>query len=683
MLGQHGILDVGGHRVWGDEKMNGIRWAAGRLATGAGLMALAGLGLAAGAQPTWGEPAIPAEANSTVGPATKLAPRPVEDFAALPALQAPVLSPNGKSYAARVAINGTLYFVIVPLDGGKPHVVGLGDADLNWWRWVNDDWLLIGVGRVSEVQGDDWYISRAVSVSADGSKVQVLAKDSAAQNGGDILWTANDGTARVLLGYQTSVYSNDPGFWPRVDMFDLSTGKRTRVMSGEAGVMGWYADGNGTVRMGIGRSEDGRKMRLLYRADDRHRFRTVDRNDDDGKLTVPALFLAQSGKAVTIGDDEQGYSALYELDLDTMTRGKQLMASKGFDLGGVISDASETRVAGVHIYGDRPDQHWIDPAVATLSAQLKGRIKGANVQLLSFSRDRNRALVFVSGADSPGAYFLYDKEGDSLTDLGSINPRIGMKRLHPVRTIRYKARDGLEIAAVLTTPKGAARDLPLIVLPHGGPFARDTEEWDWWTQFLADRGYAVIQPNYRGSSGYGTPFTEKGEGQWGLAMQDDLNDAVSALAKEGIADPKRVCMVGASYGGYAAFRAAERDPKLYRCAISFAGVSDLNAMRRYDGRFLYSGVRRDWLKRQAPDLGAVSPINNPDGFGTPLLVVHGVKDRVVPVRQSRTMVQRLKRAGKPVEYVEQPLADHHFSREQDRLEFLKVMETFLAKHNPA
>jgi dipeptidyl aminopeptidase/acylaminoacyl peptidase len=650
------------------------RCGVGRIAAGAGLVALATAAATAWAQPLAG-------VGHAGKAAPKAAPRPVEDFAALPTLQSPSLSPNGKTYAARVAINGTLYLAIVPLDGGQPRMAGLGEADLNWWRWVNDDWLVIGIGRAEKFEGDEWYLTRAVAVSADGGKVQVLAKDSAAQNGGDVLWTANDGTPRVLLGYQTSIYSNLPGFWPRVDMFDLATGKRTRVMEGQAGVWSWYADGTGAVRMGIGRSDDGRRRRLLYRAGDRGRFRTVDRDDKDGVLTVPSLFLAD-GKAVTISDDEKGFSALYELDLESMTRGKQLMASPGFDLGGVISDGTDTRVLGVALHGDRPEQHWLDPETGKLAKLLTDRVKGAHVRLISFNRDQSRVIVSVTGPDSPGAYFLYDKAGDSLTDLGFVNPKIGMKRLHPVRTIRYKARDGLEIAAVLTTPRGAGRDLPLIVLPHGGPFARDTEEWDWWTQFLADRGYAVVQPNYRGSSGYGTPFTEKGEGQWGLAMQDDLNDAVAAVAKEGIADPKRVCVVGASYGGYAAFRAAERDSKLYRCAVSFAGVSDLNAMRRYDGRFLFAGVRSDWLKRQAPDLGAVSPINNPDGFDIPLLVVHGVKDRVVPVRQSRTMVQRLKRAGKPVEYIEQPLADHHFSREQDRLEFLKALEGFLAKHNP-
>jgi dipeptidyl aminopeptidase/acylaminoacyl peptidase len=219
-------------------------------------------------------------------------------------------------------------------------------------------------------------------------------------------------------------------------------------------------------------------------------------------------------------------------------------------------------------------------------------------------------------------------------------------------------------------------------MPHGGPFARDAEGWDWWTQYLAESGYAVIQPNYRGSSGYGTAFAKLGEGQWGLKMQDDLDDAAAYMAKEDVADPKRVCMVGASYGGYAAMRAAQRGGA-YRCAISYAGVSDLQLMRRYDGRFLNGKTRGDWLTRQAPDFRTVSPRFGAADFTIPILLVHGKEDKRVPVRQSQLMASALKAAGKPYEYLEQPLADHHFTRSEDRLEFLKRMKLFLDRYNPA
>lgn len=638
--------------------------------------------LAAGAFAVAGAGAV---AQTTEKPAEKpAAPFETAVFAEIPSFDGPELSPNGKAIAAKIAVNGTQFFAIIPLDGGKARLVGLGEADLNWWQWVNDDWLVLGIGQLVPFEGDDIYVSRAVSVNAAGTKINRLASREAAQDADDVIWTASDGTPRILMASQTSIYTNEAGFWPHVDEIDVSTGKRRSVLQGREGIWNWYADGSGAIRMGFGMSLDGRTRRIVYRPEGKGSFKTIDRaRTHKETLTVPAMFLKEPGKAVMIGDDEQGLSALYELDLETLERGKQLFATKGYDIGGLVRDESGFNYLGVYVNENKPGIRWTDPALDAMQKKVAEKIKGGEPKIVSLSRDRSAAIVHVGGANAPGAYFLYRAADDSMQFLQLNNSTIGMKRLHPVRTIRYKARDGLEIAAVLTLPFGKKTNLPLIVMPHGGPFARDTEEWDWWTQFLAERGYAVIQPNYRGSSGYGTPFSDKGAGQWGLAMQDDLNDAVSELVKLGIADPKRVCMVGASYGGYAAMRAAQRDGKLYRCAVAYAGVSDLNRMIKHDGNFLGAGARKDWLKMQAPDLKGVSPVHLAEEFSIPLLLVHGKKDRVVPPVHSRVMAQKLKGAGKDVIYIEQPEADHHFSRSEDRLEFLKALEAFLAKHNPA
>lgn len=612
------------------------------------------------------------------------APLDVSVFAELPSLEGPELSPNGKFIAAKIAVAGTQYFAIVPLDGGKPRLVGLGDNDLNKWSWVNDDWLVIGIGQQVPVDGDSWYVTRSLGVSALGNKIVKLAARDAAQDADDVIWIASDGTPRIRMALQTSIYSNMPGFWPQVEEIDVSTGKRKPVQHGREGIWDWYADGSGAIRMGTGTSLDGRTQRAVYRDGGGGQFKTIDKaRTHRDTLTIPALFLKEPGKAVMIADDEDGFSALYELDIATMARGKLLFATKGYDIGGLIPDASGFGYVGVYVNQSKPGIHWTDPALAKMQETVAGMIKGGEPRIVSLSRDRSTAIVHVGGANAPGAYFVYRAADGSLDRLVTNNSTIAMKRLNPVRTIRYRARDGLEIAAVLTLPLGKKNKLPLIVMPHGGPFARDAEEWDWWTQFLAERGYAVVQPNYRGSSGYGTIFAQKGQGQWGLAMQDDLNDAVTELATLGIADPKRVCMVGASYGGYAAMRAAQRDGKLYRCAVSFAGVSDLNRMLRQNGDFLGGAARQDWLKMQAPDLKGVSPINYAGEFSIPLLLIHGKKDRVVPHVHSRALAQKLKAAGKDVLYIEQPEADHHFSRSEDRLEFLKALEAFLARHNPA
>lgn len=625
-----------------------------------------------------------AQATPTAPPA----PRPIEQFAAPPFMVSPQLSPDGKKVAARVAIDGTQMLAVVPLNPaeGQIKTFPFGENDINFWRWVNDEWLVVGVGGESSVEGDKWYISRLVSLKADGTKVHRLAWRDAAQDADDLIWIANDGSPRILFAMQTSIFYDQIGFWPKVVEADVSTGKVRDVLLGKQGVTGWYADRAGTVRMGVGTSTDGRSRRLLYRPDAQTPFRVIDRADSRRResLLAPVMFLPDPSRAIAIADDDQGFGAVWELDLNEMKLGKQIVGAPGFDIAGVISDQADTRVLGASVTEKAPTVRWIDPDLAKLQGELDKAVKGQRAQIVSWSRDLGRLLVHVAAGDMPGSYYVFDRAQGVMQRFAYVDDALKNKRGNPVRTISYKARDGLEIPAILTLPAGRAeKDLPLIVMPHGGPHVRDSEEWDWWSQFLADRGYAVIQPNYRGSSGYGTEFARKGEGQWGLAMQDDLNDAVTHLAQAGIADPKRVCMVGGSYGGYAAMRAAQRDGKLYRCAVSFAGVSDLARMRQYDSRFLFGGASSDYWQREIPDFKAVSPAFGAEQVSIPLLLIHGKADRRVPVAQSRIMADRLKGAGKNVIYVEQPLGDHHFSRSEDRLDFLTRLEAFLKEHNPA
>jgi dipeptidyl aminopeptidase/acylaminoacyl peptidase len=214
-------------------------------------------------------------------------------------------------------------------------------------------------------------------------------------------------------------------------------------------------------------------------------------------------------------------------------------------------------------------------------------------------------------------------------------------------------------------------------------YARDTLDYDFTVQFLANRGYAVLQPNYRGSTGFGESFTDKGKGQWGRAMQDDLTDGLAWLASQSIVDPKRVCIVGGSYGGSAAMFGLVRNPDQYKCAISFAGVSDIPAMLKFDSNYTYYKRWKKDVQGQDQDNVAVSPINNVDKFTAPLLLIHGQKDLRVPFKQSVTMHKKMTLAKKPVKFLAQPEGDHNFSRSEDRISYLRAMEAFLVKYNPA
>jgi dipeptidyl aminopeptidase/acylaminoacyl peptidase len=266
-------------------------------------------------------------------------------------------------------------------------------------------------------------------------------------------------------------------------------------------------------------------------------------------------------------------------------------------------------------------------------------------------------------------------------------PDIDPEQLAPVKPVRYQARDGLSLRGYLTLPRGReSKGLPLIVMPHGGPFARDDWEYDPFVQFFANRGYAVLQPEFRGSTGFGKDFVSKGYGEIGKKMQDDLDDGVDWLAKSGQIDPKRVCIVGLSYGGYAAMWGAVRNPDRYRCAVSWAGPSDLPAMMRYD-RKQFNATRyfREFRKKFPSDdeLNAVSPINFAARLKVPLLIGHGEEDDSVPPKQTHKMVAALRKVGANVIPVFYKESEHSFASSKDLEDWLTRLEAFLAKYNPS
>jgi acetyl esterase/lipase len=655
-----------------------------RLGAGSAWCVLAGLALAGASGQTAAPSAIPpAPVASQSGPAPLL---PLEGFAALPFIEGPQISPDGTHIAARLAIRGKQRLAIIPTDDtAKLATVDPGKQDLNGWQWVNDQWLVIRTGQSQTVEGEDFYVTRALGVSADGKKIVPLVAEPMGQNGDDILWTAHDGSPHALIAMQRSIYIGDD-FWPDVRDFDVSTGRSKEVVPSTANVMSWYADGNGVVRYGIGYNDQNRSYRALYRDRAGTSFREIERAKGAGTSldNYPAVFLPEPGKALAIHDDAGGFSTIYPLDLKTMTRGEPLYSVPGYDVDSLLVDDTQTQMIGARYTDSFAHTHWTDPTLAGIQAEFDKAVGTRHAKIVSWSRDRAHLVVQVDGPSTPGGYYFYAPKEGVLHLFARTNDQLDGKRLAPVRTITYKARDGLDIRAVLTLPAGRdPKNLPMILMPHGGPIARDDESWDWWAQFLANRGYVVLQPNYRGSSGYGTKFTDLGKGQWGLAMQDDLTDAVAWATHEGLADAKRVCIVGGSYGGYAALRAAQRDTGIYRCAVSFAGVSDMPGMIRYDGAFLNGGRNKDYFRARSPDLNAISPANFAADVSIPVLLMHGTEDKTVPIKQSRLMVARLKAAGKTYRYVEQPGGDHHLSSEADRVQFLKELEAFLTQYNPA
>ncbi len=402
-------------------------------------------------------------------------------------------------------------------------------------------------------------------------------------------------------------------------------------------------------------------------------------------LRVPFLYVAGTDNGYVLQENEKGRTGIYEVNLLTGATVKTLFDPKDSEAESAIISPDQARLLGYTTTASRDNKiTWVDPAMIKIQDKLDKTVKGGNISIESFNSDQTKMLLRISGPDTAGSLYFHDVNNGTLQKLASINDKLGSKRLSPVKTIKYTARDGLPIEGILTLPKGAdPKNLPFIVMPHGGPWAHDTLSYDYWAQFIASRGYAVLQPNFRGSTGYGAEFTDKGIGQMGFAMQDDITDGVKWAVAQGIADPKRVCIVGASYGGYAAMWGVIKDPELYRCSISIAGVAHLRReVNDFGGGLKGNLYSRQW-KAMTPDFGAVSPLNFVDKIKVPMLLIHGKKDITVDHIQSEKMNGAMKRAGKSVEFVSVPLADHYFTREADRITLLSAIEVFLAKHNPA
>ncbi|MBB6424306.1 S9 family peptidase [Sphingopyxis sp. JAI128] len=384
-----------------------------------------------------------------------------------------------------------------------------------------------------------------------------------------------------------------------------------------------------------------------------------------------------------IKENASGRSAVVEIDIPTGKDVRTVYADDEADVERVLMASDGSKLLGVSTSDRDTPLRWLDPAMAAHQKTLEAASPNSVVRVQSFSDDQKKLLVRFSTPDNPGLLFYYDTVTGDLIKLAAMNDTLDGKRLSRVKMIQYKARDGLEIEGVLTMPRGrSSKNLPLVVMPHGGPWGHDTLTYDYWAQFLAERGYAVLQPNFRGSTGYGIAFEKAGQGQLGFAMQDDITDGVHWAVAEGIADPKRVCIVGGSYGGYAAMWGIAKDPDLYRCAVSINGVANLRREVNDFGGMIRERLYRGQWQKMTPDFAAVSPINAIARIKAPLLLIHGKKDVTVDHAQSARMYSAMTKAGKAVEFISVPLADHYFTREADRMTLLMSIERFLAKHNP-
>lgn len=613
---------------------------------------------------------------------------PIENFAQLPFIEHPLLSPSGKRLAARYRRGKSNVIAILELDDGKATestLINIDKTNVTRFAWAGEDRLLLSMFAMAPV-GGLWVslpTTGLVGYDIPTKALTPLSRELRGLDNDNVIWTDPAG-AFVLVSGQKSIFGQ-----PAVFRIDTATGKAVQVQPAAHGVDQWFADGNGVVRAGF--AYDARRWKLFYRDTPEAKLRQIDSRQmrDDDSVIENVRFMGEATRGAVLTNSKTGRFAAYRYDFTTDTLGEPVFEHATADASELIMSDDGARVEGVVYEDDRPRVEWLDPVKKELQRKLDAALPGKLNRVINASRDGRVVLFWSGAAHDPGGYFLFDTAARRIRNLAAPYDKIRPEHLSEVKPIVFKARDGLSIAGYLTLPHGrAAKNLPLVMLPHGGPFARDSWSYDPWVQMLADRGYAVLQANFRGSTGYGRAHVEKGYGQWGLAMQDDLDDGMDWLVGQGIADPKRTCIMGASYGGYAALWGAIRNPERYRCAISLNGVTDLRMMLKYDKRhFAAQRYARKWEARVAGeekrDLDAVSPLRHAARLSVPLLLVHGEQDTNVPFEQATKLRDAIGQAGKAVEFVSYPKAGHNFTRNEDSIDFMRKVEAFLLKYNPA
>jgi dipeptidyl aminopeptidase/acylaminoacyl peptidase len=618
-------------------------------------------------------------------------------YGALPSLELVQLSPSGRRMAFITVVGEGRTLALVDLANNRSlGGVNVGGSKVRDLQWIGEERVLVTTSSTENLPElgiiRRELFSGQVYDPARRRIMGLLRSDTglfpALMSGVDVVKT---GERRDVL---VRAYSfNEPD---GLDLYriDPETGRMRRAEPMDRDVDDYVLDPSGRT---VARSDYDDRTRvwslLLRRGGSFQETWRV-----TAPLDAPALIgLGMTGESVIVAADrpdlkrqDREEADYYDVNLET---GVWRPVRFDFDPQTLLFHPVSGRLMGATRLDDKGRRYaFADPDAGVLWASVEQTVPEGAPSLVSWSDDLKTAVVFTNGDHDSGTYHLIDLTDTSTRRVGEAYDGIAADRVAPVTPISYKAADGLEIHGYLTVPAGSeAGALPLIVLAHGGPASRDRLEFDWWAQALASRGYAVLQANFRGSTGYGEDFLEAGYGEWGRKMQTDLSDGVRWLAEQGRIDPERVCIVGASYGGYAALAGARLDRDVYRCAVSVAGVSDLRRMVSYEaGR----GERRDnetvryWNRFMGGDgpgdrsLDARSPARLADQVEAPILLIHGKDDTVVPIEQSRTMAAALRRAGKPVEMIELNGEDHWLSRADTRIRMLTETVRFLEANNP-
>lgn len=614
---------------------------------------------------------------------------PLAAYGKLPTIERAAISPSGHAVAVIVTNGEQRHIVVQDLADNTTKLNGfVGDHKVRSVQWAGNRHLVLVISATQNafhIQNGrrEWMFGSVIDLET--KKIRPLIKPTDSSMGAifdmPIVRVFN---GEPVVYAQGVVFQSNRG---RLSLFrvDLESGKSRAIEIGADETVDWVVDTEGRPLAQELRNRETGAWSVKLRSGTSWREAISVKKG----LAAPYLVgLGRDGASVIYAASDSGRDWSWrELRADGAAPAAPITV---LDDQMPIRTAADGRLIGHRVLDGETDRYvFFDPLDERAWKAIVAAYPGERVSLVSWSDDRKKVVVLVDSRTEGPAYAVVDLTTRKATWLGGEYQGLGPDDIAPREPIRFQAADGLALGGYLTLPRGkTAKNLPLIVLPHGGPAARDTPGFDWLAQGMASRGYAVLQVNFRGSDGLGGRLLEAGYGEWGRKMQTDLSDGLRHLARQGVIDPKRVCVAGVSYGGYAALAGATIDQGVYRCAVSVAGIADLRRQvayssargggitQRYWNRFIGAESRGDEV------FDTYSPLRLVAKVDIPILLIHGKDDTVVPASQSELMADALKKAGKPHELVIQKGADHWLSRGDTRLETLEATMAFVEKHNP-
>ena len=632
---------------------------------------------------------------------------PVEEFAREPETTGARLAPDGEHYAflrddrgktklhvADIANKG-----ITRLQLDTAQLLENAPKEVAAFEWVNADRLL-----VTTTVWDGFY--GVMATNRDGGRTVPISgyeDEKVNLQGGrlfarEVIFKFYDKPGHILM---LDRHEGGAGSRHRPDVLrmDTSSGLPLTVVKNPGEVAYWGVDGSGVTRLGI--LTHGDLSGAIYRPDEKAEWKTIlPLQNRRGHMRVVGFDAAQGRILVARLNPEQRW-AVYPLDPDTGAIGEALLSDPEYDivpdrgiagaagiqLASTFFSRRKQTLAGVRYYTESLRVKWFDPEYAALQMAVDRALPDTSNLLVDESLDGQRLLWFGFSDRNPGAYYLFDREKRSFRQLAARMSWIKPAQMAPMLAVKYQARDGLTVHGYLTVPVGhEPKGLPLVVMPHGGPWARDVWGFSPLVQLLANRGYAVLQMNYRGSPGYGEELFRSARRQIGGQIQDDIEDGTRWAIAAGVADPKRIAILGGSYGGYSALFALGKNPGLYRCGVSFAGVTDWLAIYDDTNVATYKESKRHWIEQigdpgeDMERLRAISPVNFADQITAPVLIIQGRQDKRVPPDQARRMITALEKAGRKPETLLLAGVAHNFGAEPKRREIFTAMVDFLERH---